>query len=352
MIQLFERSSQDSNCLIGVNDAPFTIPLIIEDNIFLRLQVPYYLVIANGGGLPINANIKVLITDIDGTPLCDYGNGTIGRFLYSISNIPSLMIGEYRFMIPQRSNQFYSTIYWSLNVNDVIVVDYGGEIITWVYGKDNTPYPFIDYAQGRVCVRFNYVTTTVVFYVNGVVVSGTTLFVNETTECYNQSCFRVCIAITFGASIFYYYTKLYQLIKCKEESLYIESKYSSGDVDCGGHYNVSVSSPTIHSDKHYLRIIGGLERQPTKIVKTYNNRCFQYKSEMVRQDLLISEPMPDWYQDAVETVFMGTNFKINGKNYLLENSENIFEKNDIKGTTYQNINVSLSRCKIESVFKC
>lgn len=351
MIQLFESTSIDSNCGIGPNDKPFAIPLIYSDHIFLRLQVPYHLVVANGGGLPIGGNCTVKLTDKTGmVNYCSYGALTSGEFVYNFINDASKRKAEYRVMLPLRvTGHNHVTKSFSLTVGDEVVVDIDGAIYTWLYGIDQTPYPFIDYAAGKVCVR-NPTAAVMTILVNGGGIIPVSLFTSDHLPCNDETCFRVQFSVNFSGTIYDFTTKMFQVLPCDEESVFVESEYPDGTVDCAGQYHYG-SSSSLYANKNYLRIPAGLERIPSNIKKTYNAKCFQFKSEIVKQQRLKSDPIPDWYQDACETLMLGRNFKVDGNPFLIE-AENIFENNDVPGTTFQNINVVLQQCKCEKVFVC
>ena len=351
MIQLFETTNIDSNCDIGPNDQPFSIPFAENDHIFLRLQIPYWIIVANGGGLPIGTNVTVAFTDITGgVSVCSYGDLTQGEYLSNFINDATKRKAEYRFMIPIRIfGSDYKTKSISLSTGDEVVANVDGVQYTWLYGTENTPYPFIDYASGKVCIRVPNLGVLAI-NVNGAAVIPSDLFLNDEVACNYETCFRVQISVTFGMVVRTYSTKMFQRILCDDESVFVESEYHEGAVDCAGQYQYG-STSSLYANRNYLRWRAGVERAPSQIKKTYNAKCFQYRSEITKQQRIRTEPMPDWYQDACETLALGKNFKVNGNTYLIE-SENIFENNDIIGTTFQNINVLLLQCKCENVFVC
>lgn len=351
MIQLFETSSIDSNCFIAPNDAPFTIPLAENDHIFLRLQIPYYIVVANGGGLPIGGNVTVKLTDSTGAVnLCSYGAAGGGEYLYNFINDATLRKAEYRFMIPLRIlGQIHRSKSINLVSGDEVVIDIDGVIYTWIYGTEPTPYPFIDYAPGKICVRV-LLTSIITVLVNGGGVVPANLFTSDGIVCNTETCFRVQVSVNFGGTVHDFTTKMFQVQQCDETSVFVESEYPSETVDCAGQYHY-FNTADLYANRNYLRLPADLERAPSNIKKTYNSKCFQFKSEIVKQQRLKSDPLPDWYQDACETLMLGKNFKVDGVPYLIE-SENIFENNDVPGTSFQNINLSLSSCKCEKVFVC
>lgn len=352
MIQLFEKTSIDSNCDIGPNDEPFTMPILPQDHIYLRLQVPYYLVVANGGGLPVGANINVDFVDVTGaTILCDLTTPASNKYLYNFFNNAGERIGGYNFMIPMSFVGYdYKTKAFSASTGNEIVADVNGTIYTWIYGVDNTPYPFIDYKSGGVCIRYPYLDPFTL-YINGVGTVAGDLFTGDENSCLGTYCFRVRIKVTFGATTYEYYTKLFQFnYVCEDDTLLITSSYGRGMIDCAGQY-YNGGNATVGGNELYLRINGDTERMPSKLTKTINQKCFLYRSEVQKMIRLRSLPMPQWFQDACETLMLGKNFKIDGVPYQLE-QENIFENNDVQGSVFQNINVPLSTCKCENVFVC
>ena len=350
MIQLFEQTSIDSNCDIGPNDAPFTMPLMPHDHIFLRLQVPYYLVDFNGGGLPIGANISVSIWNVVAdTQYCGYGAPSTNRYLYNFVNDGTKRIGEYRFMIPLRLTDDYVTKAFTVVAGDNILATIDGVNYNWIYGTDSIPYPFLEYVSGGICVR---IPTSAVFtlYVNGSGVIAGNLFTDDSTTCFTNECFRVRIGVQFGAVWYYYYTKVFQMVKCDEDTILLQSQYGANMVDCAGQFYRGATN-YLGVNNLYLRIAGDTERVPSKLTKIINAKCFQYKSDITKQIRLRSLPMPSWFQDAVETIALGKNFSVDNDTYQIE-TENIFENNDNIGSVFQNLNVILSICKCENVFVC
>lgn len=351
MIQLFETSSVSADCNIGVNDTPFYIPYISSDHIFLRLQPPQYLISANGGGIPIGANVGVNIYDSTGTNvLCNMGAPAAGKYLYDFAVLGNL--GEYHFMLPIRINDgSRKTVSFPVALNDEIVVTLGGAYYaSWVYGVDATPYPFIDYKSGHCCLRKS-AATAIAVTINGTPVATSNVFTDDEVSCFSDTCFRVVVSVTFGATTYQYYTKVMQIIPCEEPSVFLESKYFLDAIDCTGHYHQGFTG-SIFQTKHYLRTLADIEKRPSIIKKTYNSKCNQYKSERSEQFQLRSLPMPDWYQDAMETLLIGNTLLIDGVLYMIDNAGNIFENNDVLGSNFQAVNVPLSLCKCQTVFVC
>lgn len=354
MIQLFETDSIDSNCKIGPNDQPFSMPVIPQDHLFLRLQVPYYLVQQNGGGMPIAGNISVSFTDITGVPnLCDLGKPSTGKYLYNFINDATKRIAEYRFMIPLSFvNYNYKTKSFSANAGDEIVCTIDGVVYTWIYGTEPTPYPFVDYKSGFVAVRKPNAGTFSLL-INGGAIIAADLFTDDELGCLGSYCFRVKININFSSIPVTksYYTKMFQYdLLCNEDTIYLHSEYGTDMVDCAGQY-YNGSYTNLGSNELYLRIPGDLERAPSRLTKTINSKCFLYRSDITKQVRMRSIPVPDWFQEAIETLMLGKNFKVDGVPYQFE-QENIFENNDLTGTTFQNINVLLQSCKCDNVFVC
>jgi hypothetical protein len=272
-----------------------------------------------------------------------------GKYLYNFVNNATLRVGEYRFMIPLRLPDDYITKAFDVNIGDVVLSIFDNTPYNWIYGVDPTPYPFIEYKPGSIAVRIPD-GMPIALFKNNVAGSYTDLFVDDNVSCFTDTCFRVRIAVTFGATTYYYFTKQFQMALCDEETVFIKSEYSYEMQDCAGEYFAG-NQTDLGVTELYLRLRGGYDRVPSKLTKTYNSRCYQYRSEIAKQIRLRTEPMPEWFQDAVETLTLGRNFTLNGIPYQME-TENIFENSDNIGSVFQNINVLLSQCKCEKVFVC
>lgn len=354
MIQLFEPTSIDSNCDIGPNDAPFTMPVIAGDHVFLRLQIPYYLINLNGGGLPIGSNINVSFTDITGvTTLLDLGAPVGNKYLYNFVNDAAKRKAEYRFMIPLSFVGYpYKTLSFNATSGDEIVAILAGVVYTWIYGTDPIPYPFLEYKPGYIAIRKPN-ADSFLLTINGGAIIPVDLFTDDELESLGSYCFRVKIDVNFSIipTAKEYFTKQFQFdYQCEEETIYMHSDYGTQMIDCAGQYYYGATT-TLGVTNLFLRIPAGLENTPSKLTKTINAKCFQYKSERAKQVRMRSIPVPEWFGDAIETLVLGKNLTADGIEYQLE-SESIFENNDISGTTFQNINVLLSQCKCENVFVC
>jgi hypothetical protein len=332
---------------------PFYIPYTKYDHIFLRLQPPHYLITANGGGLPIGGNIKVYAYNVDAvTPLCDLGKPSAGKYLYNF--VLNSTLGEYRFMIPLKITQNGSlkTRKFPVNVGEEIVVKINGNFFaTWRHGVDSTPYPFIEYKPGYICLRTspgNTVTVTA----NNVGVTVSDVFVDDEINCWAKTCWRIAIGVTFGTTEYLFFTKVMQLVPCADSvSVFSESRYSYGATDCTGHFH-SGNEADLGVRKHYLRTLADIEKRPSIIKKTYNSKCNQYKSERSEQFQYRSLPMPDWMQNAEETLLLGKDLLLDGVSYMIDNTENIFSIHDVSGSNFQPIDVPLSLCKCSTVFVC
>lgn len=354
MIQLFETTSIDSNCDIGPNDQPFYMPIAEGDHLFLRLQVPYYLVLQNLGGLPIGANINVSFTDAAGVVnLCDLGTPTGGKYLYNFVNDATKRIGEYRFMIPLSFVGFdYKSKGLNLNAGDEVVATLDGVVYTWIYGDDPTPLPFLDFKTGSVVIRKPDLSVLNVF-VNGSGVIPYDLFVDDELSCLGSYCFRVKIDVNFTNIPLTqsYFTKMFQFnYLCGDDTILLTSEYGTKMVDCAGQLYEG-SGLSLGCNQLYIRVPAGIDRVPSKLTKTINSSCFQYRSEITKQVRMRGEPVPSWFQDAVETLALGKSLKLDGVQYQLE-QESFFENSDNIGSVFQNINVLLSQCKCENVFVC
>lgn len=354
MIQLFETTSIDSNCDIGPNDKPFLMPIAEGDHIFLRLQVPYYLINLNGGGLPIGTNINVSFTDAAGVVnLYDLGDPSGNMYLYNFVNNGTKKIAEYRFMIPLSFVGYpYKTKAFTASTGDEIVCTIDGVIYTWIYGTEPTPYPFLDYKSGGVAIRKPN-AAGMALLINGGSTIPFDVFTDDELESLGSYCFRVKIDVNFSIAGIAkeYYTKMFEFnYLCGDDTMYMTSEYGTGMEDCAGQLYQGAST-SLGCNQLYLRIPAGIDRVPSKMSKTINSSCFQYRSEITKQVRMRGEPVPAWFQDAVETLALGRSLKLDGIQYQLE-QESIFENSDLNGSVFQNINVLLSQCKCENVFVC
>lgn len=361
MIQFFEESNDISNnCLIGTLDEPFYIPIKRNDPLYLRVQVPYQFVTLNGGGIPTGNKVDMKIVAVDGTTtICDYGDGTTAKFLYGYVNDSTNRIAEYQFLtgIGMEDENFENHNIYSFDVvaNDIVILAVDDIVYTFVYGIDEIPYPLWEYDTGKIAIVLSdtEVSLTTVD-INGA--SGIIDTAVDVPQCAweNNDCFRVRIDIeltTYGNTITYL-SKPYKILHCDEPSVWLTGKYPSGSIDCAGQKHESSGGYSFHKNLLMMRIIGELDDLPSEIEKTYNERSYNYRSSVIKRKVLKGDPAPLYFIDAVETVMLAKETRVNGVQYYAKDINTFTENIDINGVTYQNINISLQSSKCENIFVC
>lgn len=359
MNNIFEDKPISFNCSIGGNDEPFFIPLDKYDPIFLRLQIPQVEILLNGGvgSLPSASKVQLYATDEVGTNIYDYQQTSN---MYALGRIENSGHSEYQFLFPNFNTNFYKLNPSGLiNVGDVIeYTTLNGEYYIFEYGVDRLPprfYQITTNTDELMLVDDNVPTGSILVYVNQTLVPVIKLFSKVSFSTIN--CFRFKIDVQFSESghDLEFYTKPFKVMICEDTSL-LEGIYPLNTIDCEKHIHQSAfGCPTLVGSiiPNYLRfrVYGDVQSEPNKIKKTYNSKWYNSKSERIKKHTLKSEPMPEWYCNEIENLISAKDFRVNGTNYVLDNSETITENTDIL-TTYKNINVPLSSSKCEIVFVC
>ena len=360
MNNLWENSSEQANCLICNNDQPFIMPLQRTDLVALRFQIPYQNVISNGGGVPLGANVSLLITDEVGNVICDLSTANNGKFILGVTNDASNYIAEYQIYaaVPFEDaiGVYYSQYYLDVAVGDVVFIP--ALDVNFIYGVDELPSNLLEVKAGRIVRAGDPITINVTdnATINGAPATQLLLF-TTTKNCdfENFICFRYQLRVNFvtWGNTISYYTKPFKIENCTE-SIRISSQYPSSTIDCNGYKHTSTFniSNIVESNRLLLRLPADIERENNQIRKSYNQRCYNFKAEITKKYRLKSDPMPEWMVDEVENLIMGQNFYVDNIPYLMDSAENIFLNSDINGQNYQNIDLPLSQCKCEKVFVC
>ena len=360
MNQLWELSETISaDCDRGVNDEAFFIPVRRRDLIQLRLVVPYHFVTLNGNGIPTGTGVTLSIYNESGvTLLCDYSNASVGKFLYSYRNDGTNRVAEYQFLfalgLADENSENYSQYAFDVVANDVVAFDTGTNIYYFTYGVDDLPPGFIEYKSGSITVGLTGAEfSNYALAINGVI--DTVHEIAQTPLCAHEdfACFRFKVTLnfsTFGQTLTYF-TKPFKVDRSEDQSIYIQATYPASMIDCGGHIHEGAGG-TQYKNRHYLRVPAEIEFQSPKMIKSYNGRSHNYKSEIQDTFLLKSDPMPKWCAAAIKTIIASQEVRIDNVEYLQENIDTIFEKNDFQGSNYMNLNLPLQHRKCEKVFIC
>jgi hypothetical protein len=357
MNNLWESSSLQANCNICDADKPFFISVERSDLVGLRFQVPWSLIVAAGLGIPTTASLAI-VDEIGTTIYTDFGVNTSNRFLLGYRLDTTNKLAEYQIytgvpMADELGNN-WSQFYFTATSGQIISSTLYG--VTWVYGIDELPYPFIEVKPG-VIVKGGILTDvnlTDVITINGTPTAQQKLFSGTppTSATEGGNCFRYRLTFTIAGVSRQFFTKPFKVVRC-DDTVRLEGRYNLDQIDCNQYMHSSSSGLTASIVPFMLlqRIPADIQRVANRIKKMQNENCFVYKSEIQKQYNLKSDPLPEWYVDEIENLMLAQDFRVNNQSYLIESAENIFENNDFGGN-YQNINVSLQSCKCETVFVC
>jgi hypothetical protein len=357
MNNLWESSSLQANCNICDADKPFFISVERSDLVGLRFQVPWSLIVAAGLGIPTTASLAI-VDEIGTTIYTDFGVNTSNRFLLGYRLDTTNKLAEYQIytgvpMADELGNN-WSQFYFTATSGQIVSSTLYG--VTWVYGVDDLPYPFIEVKPG-VIVKGGILTDvnlTDVITINGTPTTQQKLFSGTppTSATEGGNCFRYRLTFTIASVSRQFFTKPFKVVRC-DDTVRLEGRYNLDQIDCNQYMHSSSSGLTASIVPFMLlqRIPADIQRVANRIKKMQNENCFVYKSEIQKQYNLKSDPLPEWYVDEIENLMLAQDFRVNNQNYLIESAENIFENNEFGGN-YQNINVSLQSCKCETVFVC
>jgi len=360
---LWEQSSIGADCERCGIDAPFFIPAYRTDMMALRFQVPYYLVNANGGGLPVGSNVRLKIVDQTGTTtLCDLGPLNGGKFVWTRYNDSTTKKAEYQFYFPigmaNELGQTYSHKYVDVNEGQYLEISGSGTDADggFTYGVDATPAIFQEIKAGRLVFPFITPGIGLSVTLDGVAVSAPNVY-SSITQCphENYDCWRVMLSINFSISgvTKEFYTKPFKIERGCDSALRITGQYPGGTTDCNGYVHQGIMTPAIGDlNRLFIRIPADLNRGANKVKKTYNNKCFSIKGERIPIYQLNSEPMPEWMVDEVENIMLAKDTQYDNLPLMLTDTDSIFSTQDAPGFQYQNIDISLQSCKCLTIYSC
>ena len=364
---LWEESSAQANCNLCPADEPFFMPLERTDLVALRLQLPYQYVTANGGGLPIGANVRLRIVDeIGTTTLCDLSTANLGRFLFGYVNDNTNKVAQYQIyspipMVVAGGNVLtdpYTHYYVDVTAGNWVSITgtTTGADADFIYGSDPLPAMLVEIKPGRIVIPVRLVTVGFTVNVNGTPVVPTLLYTTA-TGCNNEAfqCFRFRLTLTFTVSGVTrdFYTKPFRIFRCAD-SVRVSAQYPSATTDPNGYLHQATWNIASIADPNrlLLRIPADIDREASRVVKSFNSKCFAYRTEVQKRYRLKSDPVPWWFAHEVENIAAGTGFAVDNVEYLNDTQDSVFQNSDIESSSYQNIDLPLQQCKSEKVFVC
>jgi hypothetical protein len=362
MNNLFEQSNIQANCNICGVDEPFYMPVIRTDMMNLRLQVPYHLVTANSGGLPIGASVRMdMVNEVGTTVLCSMGNASGGRYIFGNYNDTANKKAEYQFFFPvpfkDQIGDNYSHYYFDVNVGQhVKITGTGTDADTeWTYGVDDLPAVFQEIRPGRVIFPYFVGSPAIAVQLNGTPITFFSPYTASTCPHENFNCWRVKISVTFSVAgvTKEFFTKPFRVVRECEDTIRIGAIYPAGQTDCNGYVHAGSMVPNI-ADRNilYLRMFANLDRSANKVKKIYNNKCFSIKAERTPMYKLNTPPVPTWFADEVENLLIAKETTYNNVPLLLQDTDQLFQQQGIQGYTYQHLDVLLNSCKCEITYSC
>lgn len=360
MNNLWEQSNIQANCELCGVDEPFYMPIGRQDLINLRLQIPYYLVTQNSGGLPIGASVRLGMTDEAGTVICDLGLATANNYLFSRYNNTTTKKAEYQFYIPQpfkdENGINYGWKYVDVNEGQHLLITGTGTDADceFTYGVDDTPAVFYEIKNGRLAFPFESTAPLIFAYLDGVPATITNLFNSPTCAFEDFDCFRVTVQVQFSVSgvIKQYFSKPMRIERC-EDTIKIRATYPSLTTDCNGYiHDGTFSNPIADTNILFIRMVGNLNRSANRVKKTYNNKCFSIKGERTPMYKLNTPPVPTWFAQEVENLLIAKETEYNNVPLLLQDTDQLFQEQGVPGYTYQHLDISLNSCKCEITFSC
>jgi len=362
MNNLFEQSNIQANCDICGVDEPFYMPVIRTDMMNLRLQVPYHLVTANSGGLPIGASVRMdMVNEVGTTVLCAMGTASGGKYIFGYYNDTATKKAEYQFFFPVPfKDEFgfnYNHAYIDINVGQYLVINnsFTGADGGFTYGVDETPPIFQEIRPGRLVFPYRMPGLTLQVSLDGVSIAFGTPYSGSTCSHENFNCWRVKISVTFSVAgvTKEFFTKPFRVVRECEDTIRIGAIYPSGQTDCNGYVHSGSMVPNIANPNIlYLRMYGNLDRSANKVKKTYNNKCFSIKAERTPMYKLNTPPVPTWFADEVENMLIAKETTYDNLPLLLQDTDQLFQQQGVQGYTYQHLDVLLNSCKCEITYSC
>jgi hypothetical protein len=362
MNNLWEQSNIQANCdLCGV-DAPFYMPVDRVDMMALRFQLPYHLVSANGGALPIGANVRLSIVDEVGTTtLCNLGDALGGKFMFGRYLDATTKTAQYQlyFPVPLKSENGYnwSHAYVDVNVGQYLVINNaftnadGG----FTYGVDETPAIFQEIRPGRLVFPYRMPGFTLQASLDGVSVAVGYPYTGSTCAHENFSCWRVKLTLVFAGSgvTKEYYTKPFRVNRTCDDSVRLSGVYSGGVTDCNGYVHDGLMSPAVADlNRLFLRIPAVLNQVASRVKKTFNDKCFAVRGERQLAYRLNSDPVPSWFAAEAEGVVLANSFNVDNQELQTADSDQLFVGVDIPGYQYQYLDVPLTSCRCLLIYGC
>lgn len=362
MNNIWENSSTPWNCRQCVGDQPYFIPFTDYDFFALRLQLPFALVESEGGGIPVHANFDLDIVDEEGsTNIFSFGDADSNKFNlgYRINNTDKL--AEYQIYAPipfaDANNVVHLHKYITVAAGDLVQISGGGYSELFYVSQDSIPYPLYMISATRLGIPVDAATVgTLAVSVNGTPATPEKVYPTEVGVASEIACFRFKITITYviSGNVYEYYTKPFKRIICNEDTLRLEGQYPAKTIDCEMHMHQNFTwNYNMFSDyKLFARIDADIFEISPTVRKTFNGKCFAYKSEKQRRFALKSNPLPRWQSDDVENIMMSKVVQINNIQYYNDQSETISKDSDVDTVLNPNIDVILTTCKCENVFSC
>lgn len=364
---LWEETSAQANCNICPADEPFFMPLERTDLVSLRLQVPWQYVQANGSGIPTGANVQLRIVDEVGTTtLCDLSTANNGRFLLGYVLDATDKVAQYQIYCPipmvyaggTPATDSYTHAYIDVTDGDWVQILNTNALpdMDFIYGVDPLPAGLYEVQPGRLVYPRALTAAFALNNVNGAPVAGTFLYTLN-TSCNHEdlACFRFRLTVTFSVAGVTrdFYTKPFRIFRCGE-SVRMGCTWPTGTDDTLGYRHSATWNilGAVDSNLLFLRVPADIEREANRVRKSFNSKCFAYRTEVQRRYRLKSDPVPWWFAHEVENIAAGQNFSVDNVEYLNEEGESLFQNSDIDSSSYQNIDVSLQQCKSEKVFVC
>lgn len=364
---LWEETSSQANCNLCPSDQPFFMPLERTDLVALRLQLPYQYVTGNGGGLPVGASVHLSIVDeIGTTTLCNLSTANNGRFILGQVNDSTNDVAQYQIYTPipmvyaGGNPTFNSYTHYYIDVNDGDWVNITGAVampdVDFIYGSDPLPAQMVEVKPGRLVFPTELTVPSLVVLVNNVAAAPTLLYTFATgCDHENLDCFRFRLTITFSTAAVtrYFYTKPFRIFRCAE-SVRISSQYPASTFDPNGYlhgasFNIA---DIVDPNLLMLRIPADIDREASRVVKSFNAKCFAYRTEVQKRYRLKSDPVPWWFAHEAENIAAGTEFAVDNVQYLNDGGDAMFQNSDIDSSSFQNIDLPLQGCKSEKVFVC
>lgn len=362
MNNLWEQSNIQANCdLCGV-DEPFYMPVNRTDMMALRFQVPYHLVSANGGGLPIGANVRLYMVDEIGTTiLCDMGAANGGKYMFGRYLDAPTKTAQYQFYMPVPfKDEFgfnYSHIYFYILDGQHVKISgtntpADGE---FTYGVDATPSIIQEMGNGVLIVPYRMPGLTLSVELDGVAIAWQYAYNGSTCSHENFNCFRLRLDVAFtnsGVSKTYY-TKPFRVNRSCDDSVMLTGAYSVGATDCNGYVHDGTIAPNLAKPNVlFLRIPAVLNQVASRVKKTYNDKCFSVRGERQLSYRLNSDPVPSWFASEVENIVLANTFNVDNMELQTSDNDQLFTGVDIPGYQYQYLDVPLSSCKCLMLYGC